>query len=601
MVNEVPTLKKKIIFKYFKPLLTFTKKEDPYELRVKSAPPLNIIEERKEPKKFVLCKPDGTPITLDDLSDISDSEEEEDTKLDMKDSIKEDVKDSIKEDVKDSSKEDVKDDVIEDVKGSINEEINSTCGTCSFINLKREKILNELLEMYRVEESVPYSFVPTNVPQIMYSVGEILNCINKIPFTLKLLKKDVNKIPVNYKEFKINKETIIEKATFELNKLTNTNIKRIITNLKNLNIETIQQAKYLGNLIVFKAINEPQYCNLYAMVVGALKKDFKSKEELGLHKKQTAFFGTVLTSAMKVLEEKVEWADTKVLDKNLYKNAFEYERAFEEQETERYLRKKKTLGAVNLLCDLYNLDVITLKHIQSRLNEFLNIENEEVVEVLGKFIEKIGEKMYLNDKSDYANMICSYLDACKNKYSNRVKFYIMDVLDKKKNWKKPVSKTENLFSSLIMEDEPALDTPYQYQEQVIANEEEEDSLELLKTIDNIYQDLKDAYDEEDEIMIADNFKIASNTFGKISFFSTYFSECITNSRKSKLLVPFVINFFNETNLNESELFDIINKHKEKLNELKIDFPLSQKNYVTLCDQLCSGQIIKEDTYDKLII
>jgi len=130
MVNEVPTLKKKIIFKYFKPLLTFTKKEDPYELRVKSAPPLNIIEERKEPKKFVLCKPDGTPITLDDLSDISDSEEEEDTKLDMKDSIKEDVKDSIKEDVKDSSKEDVKDDVIEDVKGSINEEINSTCGTC---------------------------------------------------------------------------------------------------------------------------------------------------------------------------------------------------------------------------------------------------------------------------------------------------------------------------------------------------------------------------------------------------------------------------------------------------------------------------------------
>ncbi|WUR03387.1 eukaryotic translation initiation factor 4G (Eif4g) [Vairimorpha necatrix] len=346
MSEDTSSIVKKIIYKFTKPLLTFVKEEDLYELRTKSAPPLNIIEEKKDTKKYVLCKPDGTPISLEDLSDVSDdSSEELDTEKSQdenkKDEIKQDEikkdeikKDEIKQDEtkqdenQDKQKLDVKQNEEQD-KQKLDEKQNENqeqvkldekqnedkmnkikCHTCEGINVKREKLLNDLLESYK--KPAPYVFVPSSIPQIKYSVSDIMSCKEITPFSLKLLVKNTVKVPVNYKDFKLNKETILEKANFELNKLTNTNIKKIINNLRSLDLQTIEQSKFIGNLIVFKAINEPQYCTQYAMVVGALKKDFKSKEEKHLFKSQTAFFGTVLTSSMKILEEKIETRNKKI-------------------------------------------------------------------------------------------------------------------------------------------------------------------------------------------------------------------------------------------------------------------------------------------------
>jgi translation initiation factor 4G len=646
MNNEKAFTKKKVVYKYTKPLLTFTKKENPFELRTKSAPPLNIIEEKAPAKKFVLCRPDGTPITADDFSDVSDSSEEEDKKVFRKKSV---------------SKEENK--INEDRYKEKNIDF-IMCPTCPKYNALRTNILNDLLKMYKnistekekenlidkekeilidkekeilidkekeilidkekeilidkekeilidkekeilidKEEnikqvsSIPYTFVPkvSTEVQIKYSISDILNYDQITPFPLVLLTKESNKVPVNADQFRVKVETIYEKATFELNKLTKETSRTIIYNLKKLDLKTIKEAKFIGNLIVFKAVREPQYCLQYAIVVGELKKVLKSKEEEKLNRKQTAFFGTVLTSVMDILSEEIRWADGTVLDMKSFKNRSAYEHAFEEQETERYAKKKKTLGAVDFVSHLYNLNIISFTHIKNKLDEYLKIDNEEVVEVLGRFIDNIGQKLYSIGMADYANIILNYLSKCKDKYVSRVRFYLMDVLDRKKTWKKPVQ-AGNTFANMEIEE---VEEPKNIE--VVKKEVKDNSGEILRIVGNIYEDISDADGEEDEIQITDNFKMGCDDFGAEPFFTVYISECVTNFKKSKVLVPFLVKYFTETGLSKEDLIRIIYKHKGNINELKIDAPLSPKNYTGMINKLKEGRIIDEYTYKDLQI
>lgn len=646
MNNENSNIIKKVVYKYTKPLLTFTKKEDIVDLRSKSAPPINVVEEKPPAKKFVLCRPDGTPITADDFSDVSDSSEDEIKEVANTEQVvvtepSTSTEPSTPTEQVTNTEQFAITNQITPTEQVINTQGINVCPDCIRYNEIRTNILNELLQSFKVTnegektvknemnqlndeikdeinrlnhaivkemkkedivddtnvEDKPYTFVPKKFTstQIKLNMLDIINYNQVIPFPLLLLTKEHNKVPVNADQFRVKVETIYEKVTFELNKLTKETSRTVIYNLKNLNYKSIKEAKFVGNLIVFNAVREPQYCLQYAIVVGELRKVLKSKEEEKLNKKQTAFFGTVLTSVMSILNEEIRWADGVVLDMKDFKNRSAYENAFEEQETIRYAKKKKTLGAVDFVCHLYKLNIISIAHIKNKLDEYLNIDNEEVVEVLARFIENIGEKLYSSGHSDYANKIINYLSKCKDKYVTRVKFYLMDVLDKKKNWKKSVS-SGNIFANMDIEEveEPKKD-------EIKIEEIKDNSSDILRLVGIIYEDLSDADGEEDEIQITDNFKRGCDEYSKESFFNIYISECITNFKKNKLLVPFFIKYFKDTGLNKEDLFKIINNHKENINELKIDAPLSPKNYTGMINKFKEENIIDDIIYKDLLI
>lgn len=636
-------IKKTIIYRQQKPLLVFIKRET-INLRTKSAPPIRSDE---NVKKFVLKRADGTLIKLEDLelSDDDTSSDEEDKQANKKSIINQirvskctvckevrtqmlntliknkthdntshksgefiQTKPSdspiykpmentvykpiyIEPKIENHSYTNVQKSSVDNIQIHHNLNINhhNKTSSKSIINsntynskYSETKPKNESVEKKKNLYSSIYTPPKISDVKIVFSLQQIYNCKEEKPITFKLLNKPKKiKVSENYSDFVVKNETVKDKALFELNKLTRNNIKKIISNLRNLEISKTD-AKSIGSLIVFKAINEPQFCKQYAEVVCELK-NFRSKQE----KDTTIFFSTVIRDILAVLEKNINWEDTaSSLKRENYKSSGAYERAYEEEEIKRYAMKKHTLGAIDFICNLYLFNVVEFTKIKSLIDFYRKTPSQDVIEVICKFIKNVGDKFDKYERK-YLQELLDWLDSEKDRYDHRIKFMIQDVFEKRgaifsdvKKDLKIITSPKNNFIELEQESK----NNYYIE---------------IQDIKSIYEDLLDENDEEDELLITDNFMMGSDNHGRIPFFTAYLFNCITNKKRSTVLIPFIVKYYDSTNLTKSELIKILEMFKDDLKDLVIEAPVSEKNYTYLITLLRQKDIINQNEYSKL--
>ncbi|KAF9760988.1 putative eukaryotic translation initiation factor 4 gamma like protein [Nosema granulosis] len=617
--NQVEYIKR-IVYRSKKAKITISRRQDnPYGPRVKSAPPISIIKpvEKVEEKKHILLKPDGTPLTLEDLEDVTDSSEVDEECIDTKNNVTENnvtennvtENDVIENNVIENNVIEnnvIENNVIENnvtennvtennvIENNVEDKTTSTTTLpTEFVMPFKENPFNyRCLNCYSTRRPalayIKDRFKPkdttnentknkTTKTENTFSISEILQCKERSPFSLNLLKKKEKDKKIdkrnesNYIIDKNRKDTVVELARLELNKLTSSNFNLVVSKLKALNLQTVGEAKEIANILLEKAIEEPTFTQLYAKVVGELKKVLRSKEELSMNVKQTAFFGTLLTRAFSIVCENVAWADpTFEIHLSDFANRFLYEQKIEDMEEIRYKRKHRTLGAITFISHLYIENIISFTKIGERIEELIKDPHFESVEVLCSLISNIGEKLMKSNKEQIVTRVFNHLNSIKKNYELRVQFLIEATFETRKKWKKASTSVGNRFASLEIEE--VAPQPVK---------KEDSTSKILSFISSISSELQDSCEDDEKIVVADNFSRGSNLFGKTPFFSLYLSEAISDFKKSKFLIPFFVDFFSRTGLVQEELVDLLKSLRENLKELKIDFPKSSANYVEL--------------------
>ncbi|KAG5859980.1 middle domain of initiation factor 4G domain-containing protein [Encephalitozoon hellem] len=568
---------KKIIHRPKKPLFVFKREESlPYGPRVKSAPPIEINFEspsKAEPKPVIrFTRPDGTPIRVEDLIDSTDSEvlTESSAEAETED-------ESILQGGNIACTQEKAEPECKEQKLAQKEAVSSL--------ESRELMLNNLLKKFS-EERIAENRGPC------YKVSEILSIKERQPIPLELKIKTKKETKGVYRPDSSRKDTCIEQARLEFNRLTAKNIGFVIKNLKGIRVGTIEEMKEIANILFDKAISEPTFVKYYALVVLDLKKEWQSEEEKSRDISQTVFFGTLLTLTLKTFENKEKWGDEhKRKEEMTFEERMAYEEKLEEAETERYIKKRKTLGTVDFLSSLYSLNVISYVHINACINTLMKSSDSENIEVLCYLVENIGEKLVVSGKEHIISMICSKLVQKKNSYANRIRYMIENLLEKKNSWKPKEVKAGNVFSCLEVEND--------YGNAQNQSPEESSKESVLTFLSSLSEELSMAYEDDDKEVLSDNLRIGESKFGAVPFYLSYFQEAISNHKISDLLFDFFISFRNTANVTETQLKETLMSLKNELEILKIDFPISPKKYAELITKLRVSKIISQPLFEEL--
>ncbi|ADM11449.1 transcription initiation factor 4F subunit-like protein [Encephalitozoon intestinalis ATCC 50506] len=569
---------KKIIHRPKKPLFVFRREESLlYGPRVKSAPPIEINFEtptRVEPKPAArFTRPDGTPIREEDLIDSTDSDASSESSVEAENKI-EDVPPETNANAEIHEEEEVEckeeKPIQKDDRPSLED---------------RALMLNNLLKRFS-EQRITERRGPC------YKIDEILNTKERTAIPLELKIRIRRELKGVYRPDSSRKDTCIEQARLEFNRLTAKNIGLVIKNLKSIRVGTIEEMKEVSNILFDKAISEPTFVKYYALVVLDLKKEWQSEEEKSRDVSQTVFFGTLLTLTLKTLENKERWGDEYKKKKDMtFEERIAYEEKLEEAETERYIKKRRTLGTIDFLSSLYSLNVISYVHMNACINTLMKSDDPENIEVLCYLIDNIGEKLVVSGKEHIISMICSSLVQKKSNYTNRIRYMIESLLDKKNSWKSKELKAVNVFSCLEVEND--------YGNTQDPESQEPHKEDVLPFLASLSEELSMAYEDDDKELLSDNLQSGETKFGVVPFYLSYFQEAISNHKISDLFFDFFISFRNTASITEGQLKEVLLSLKNELEILKIDFPISPKKYAELITKLRVSKIISQSLLEEL--
>lgn len=566
---------KKIIHRPKKPLFVFRREESLlYGPRVKSAPPIEISFEppmKAEPKPVVrFTKADGTPIREEDLLDSTDSDMSSGSSGEVEQPL--DAEDGEESDDGGEEKEECKEEKAPRSEATPSPE-------------ERAAMLDNLLKKFS-EEKAAEKRGPC------YSVDEILGIKDRKEIPLSLKAKTKREVRGMYRVDSSRKETCIEKARLEFNRLTAKSLGLVIKNLKAVRVETIGEMKEIAKILFDKATSEPTFVKYYALLVLDLKKEWQSEEEKVRDVSQTVFFGTLLTLTLKTLEKKEKWGDEYEKKGDMtFEERMDYEEKLEEAETERYIKKRRTLGTIDFLSSLYSLNVISYVHMNACINTLTKSSDEESIEVLCYLIQNIGEKLVVSGKEHIISMVCASLEQKKNNYPNRLRYMIEEVLDKKTSWKRGEAKAGNVFSCLEVEND--------YGNSPAQDSQEPQPEDVLPFLSSLSSELAVAYEDDDREILSDNLRTGESKFGAIRFYLSYFQEAVSNHKVSDLFADFFIFSRSKVRVTGEQLKEALLALKGELDILKIDFPISSKKYTELITKLRVAEIIPQSLFEEL--
>ncbi|CAD25350.2 similarity to transcription initiation factor 4F subunit [Encephalitozoon cuniculi GB-M1] len=567
---------KKIIHRPKRSLFVFKKEESLlYGPRVKSAPPIEISFEppaKIEPKLAVrFTRADGTPIRKEDLLDSTDSEILSESSVESETEVENIPQEADTGNTREESEECQREAGAEEEPRPALED--------------RALMLDNLLKRFS-EQKIAENRGPC------YSVDEILSVEDRKAISLELKIKTRKEAKGVYRPDNNRKDTCIEQARLEFNRLTAKNIGLVIKNLKAIRVGTIEEMKEIAKILFDKAISEPTFVKYYALLVLDLKKEWQSEEEKTRDITQTVFFGTLLTLTLKTLENKERWGDEYERRKEMsFEERMAYEEKLEEAETERYIKKRRTLGTIDFLSSLYSLNVISYVHMNACINTLMKLDDSENVEVLCYLIENIGEKLVVSGKEHIISMVCSSLAQKKNSYTNRIRYMIESLLDKRSSWKPREAKAGNVFSCLEVEND--------YGNAQNQGSQESPSEDVLPFLSSLSEELSVAYEDDDKELLSDSLQSGESKFGVIPFYLSYFQEAISNHKVSDLLSDFFISFRSTSSITEEQLREVLLSLKGDLDVLKIDFPISPKKYSELITKLRASKVISQPLFEEL--
>lgn len=233
-----------------------------------------------------------------------------------------------------------------------------------------------------------------------------------------------------------------------LNKITPENFSTLIEQLKVLKIDTVNILDACISLVFEKAIMEPSYSASYAQLCKEVSDVFVVPLDENNSQQKAVFKNRLITQCQREFE--------KHRDNELIKNISERLKEIEEEEDptkkeelkanyelESYKIRRRAVGTVHFIGELYKIEMLTAKIMVSCVNHLLDpaMCSEETLECLCKLLTTIGKRLEKLDskKVDLSANFDTLAQLADKKnhtaISSRIRFMIQDLIDlRKNNW-----------------------------------------------------------------------------------------------------------------------------------------------------------------------
>ncbi|KAA8520411.1 hypothetical protein F0562_014667 [Nyssa sinensis] len=216
-----------------------------------------------------------------------------------------------------------------------------------------------------------------------------------------------------------------------LNKLTPQNFEKLFEQVKAVNIDNVDTLIGVISQIFDKALMEPTFCEMYAnfccCLAGVLP-DFSENNE------KITFKRLLLNKC----QEEFGRGEREQEEANRAEEEGEVKQSEEEREEKRIRARRRMLGNIRLIGELYKKKMLTEKimHecIKKLLGQYQN-PDEEDVEALCKLMSTIGEMIDHPKAKEHMDGYFDMIAKLSNnmKLSSRMRFMLKDAIDLRKN------------------------------------------------------------------------------------------------------------------------------------------------------------------------
>lgn len=222
-----------------------------------------------------------------------------------------------------------------------------------------------------------------------------------------------------------------------LNKLTPQKYDSLIEKINALDLDGPERLSSVIDLVFDKAVDEPGFCELYARmckVIAAKDSGFcfhlvkKCQDEF---ETSDIYDGLRVVERQAGIESEVDAAKKKLMSEELYEDM--------------RLRRKKYLGTIKLIGEMYKFGLLLPKIIGLCMNHLISGASNENIECLCSLIATVGAKMASEPSEDIDRMMKNTLDilhklAHSNKtgfvLESRIKFKILDTIElSRRGWR----------------------------------------------------------------------------------------------------------------------------------------------------------------------
>lgn len=241
----------------------------------------------------------------------------------------------------------------------------------------------------------------------------------------------------NMSEDEKKTEELYKKVRGVLNKLTPQKFETLISQVRELQIDTEERLQGVIDLVFEKAVDEPNFSVAYALMCKELAMmQVPTSTTANVEKKEYVNFRKLLVTRCQVefekqsIDESVRNEKVKEIEECTDPEK-KKELQFDLEEYDRRLRMK-SVGNIRFIGELFKKNMLTVNIMLRCLNNLLTNRDEESLECLCKLLTTIGKEMEMEKKvdlSDIFNTMKDIVDSCKKKVSSRVRFMLQDVID----------------------------------------------------------------------------------------------------------------------------------------------------------------------------
>jgi translation initiation factor 4G len=216
-----------------------------------------------------------------------------------------------------------------------------------------------------------------------------------------------------------------------LNKLTPQNFDKLFEQVKEVNIDNPGTLAGVISQIFDKALMEPTFCEMYANFCSHLSQvlpDFNEDNE------KITFKRLLLNKC----QEEFERGEREEAEADKTEEEGEVKQTQEEREEKRLKARRRMLGNIRLIGELYKKKMLTERIMHECIKKLLGQSqspDEEDIEALCKLMSTIGEMI---DHPKAKEHMDAYFDimaalSTNQRYSSRVRFMLKDAIDLRKN------------------------------------------------------------------------------------------------------------------------------------------------------------------------